>query len=54
MFPHSLGRLYASVRPYSLLLFIGLIYTNVLQYLLLPGILVLAAGLILLAMCTPM
>lgn len=53
LFPFSLGPIYAKIRPYSIILFLMLIYSNVLLYLLLPAIWVLWAGLDLLALCTP-
>ncbi len=53
LFPRTLGTLYARIRPYSFLLFLGLIYSNVLIYLLLPGIRALQMGLALLDRCAP-
>lgn len=53
LFPFSLGPLYAKLRPYSIILFLMLIYSGALFYLLLPAIWVLWAGLDLLALCTP-
>ncbi|MCH7885800.1 MAG: site-2 protease family protein [Planctomycetes bacterium] len=53
LFPRTLGAFYARIRPYSLLLFFGLIYSNALTYLLLPGITVLLLGFALVSLCTP-
>lgn len=52
-FPHTLGPFYARLRPYAFLLFLGLLYVGVLEYLLRPAILALAIGLEVLAVCTP-
>jgi Zn-dependent protease len=52
LFPRSLGPLIASVRPYAFILFLGLIYSGVLTYLLRPAIEVVAYGFLLLHACT--
>ena len=45
MFPGTLGRLYATIRPYGMFLFLALIWMpgNLVLYLLLPGLLVIVA-----------
>ena len=53
LFPRTLGAFYARIRPYSFLLFVGLIYSNALTYLLLPGITALLLGFALVSLCTP-
>jgi len=53
LFPHTLGRIYDTIRPYGFLLFLGLIYTGVLPWLLYPAITVLKPGFMILASCTP-
>lgn len=45
MFPQTLGRFYAAVRPYGFLLFIGAIYMGLFDYLVIPVILILLPGL---------
>ncbi len=52
LFPHTVGRLYATIRPYGLVVFLGLMYAGVLQYLLYPALLVLVAALRILDQCT--
>ncbi len=52
MFPYSVGRVYERIRPYGLLLFLGLMYVGVLRYLLLPAFIVLLLGLGILDLCT--
>lgn len=53
LFPQTLGAFYARIRPYSILLFFGLIYYNAFTYLLLPGFTVLLGGFALVSLCTP-
>ena len=53
LFPQTLGAFYARIRPYSILLFFGLIYYNAFRYLLLPGFAVLLGGFDLVSHCTP-
>lgn len=45
MFPATLGRFYAAVRPYGFLLFIGAIYMGLFKYLVIPVLLILLPGL---------
>ena len=52
LFPFTLGPVYQRIRPYGFLLFLGLLYTGVLQYLLLPVALVILPGFLLLEFCT--
>lgn len=52
MFPYSVGRVYQIIRPYGLLLFLGLMYVGVLRYLLLPALIVLSLGVGILDLCT--
>jgi len=52
-FPRTLGPLYARLRPYAILLFLGLIYTDLLYYLLFPAFRALIAGLVLIGAYTP-
>jgi Zn-dependent protease len=52
LFPRTLGPIYERIRPYAFLLFLGLIYTGVLKYLLYPVIYVLARGFFLISLCT--
>ncbi len=40
-FPRTVGAFYRGIRPYGFILFLGLIYTGVLYYLLIPALLVL-------------
>ena len=53
LFPRTLGAFYARIRPYSFLLFFGLIYCNAFTYLLLPGFVALMLGFTLVSLCTP-
>lgn len=52
LFPQTLGRIYAVVRPYALLIFVLTLYSNVLDYLRYPVDRVLRAGLIMLSATT--
>ena len=52
LFPRTLGPIYRRVRPYSLIVFVILIYSGVLFYLLLPGLFVIGLGFVLLSLCT--
>lgn len=52
LFPKSLGPIYYRIRPYAFILFLILIYTGILYYLLLPAIFVIYSGLSLLGQCT--
>ncbi|UCF35109.1 MAG: site-2 protease family protein [Phycisphaerales bacterium] len=52
MFPSTFGPLIAKIRPFGFLLFLALIYTKVLQYLLLPVLIVLVPGFLLLKAAT--
>ena len=52
MFPKTLGRFYAAVRPYGFLLFIGAIYMGLFDYLVIPVILILLPGLGLVSFAT--
>ena len=52
LFPFTLGPIYHRLRPMSFLLFLGLLYTNVLQQLLTPAWFVLDFGFALLSICT--
>ena len=52
LFPHTLGRLYDRIRPFGFLVFLGLIYSGILTYLLYPVALVLAPVFFLLGVCT--
>lgn len=52
LFPRSLGRLYARVRPYGFLIFLGAIYMGLFDYLVVPVVAVLVPGLLLLATAT--
>jgi len=54
LFPGSLGRLYAVLRPYGFLIFIGAVYAGVFNYLAYPFWLVVGPGLALLAAATGM
>ncbi|MHC4064621.1 MAG: site-2 protease family protein [Planctomycetota bacterium] len=51
LFPGTLGRIYAHVRRFGILVFIALIYTDVLQYLLLPAVIALFVAEALLEAC---
>jgi Zn-dependent protease len=53
LFPRRLGELYRRVRPFSLILFLILIYSDLLMYLLIPGIITIMLGLGLLWLSTP-
>ncbi|MFQ5591400.1 MAG: site-2 protease family protein [Phycisphaerae bacterium] len=52
LFPQTVGRAYDVVRPYGLLVFVGLMYTGILQHLLWPAAVVLAVAFVLLDSCT--
>ncbi len=52
LFPRTLGRVYAVIRPYGFLIFVLALYSDVLSYLRLPVDLVLGTGLALLAKAT--
>jgi Zn-dependent protease len=52
MFPNTFGPIIGKIRPFGFLLFLGLIYTRVLQYLLMPVLIVLVPGLLLLKAAT--
>lgn len=52
LFPSTLGRLYAVIRPYSVFIFLAAMYTDVFDYLMLPVAAVLLPGLTLLARAT--
>ncbi len=52
-FPRTIGPMYARLRPYAFLIFLALIYSGVLQYLLLPAIAALIVGFGTVAWCTP-
>ena len=52
LFPNTLGRLYARVRPFGFLILLGLIFADVLHYLLLPGIFCLVYAFVMLNWCT--
>ena len=54
LFPNTLGSIYRRIRPYGFLLFRGLIYANMLPYLLYPATLVLIPGQILVLACQPL
>ncbi len=52
-FPRTIGPIYARLRPYAFLIFVALIYSGALRYLLLPAIVALDVGLATVAWCTP-
>jgi len=52
LFPRSIGPIYERIRPYSFILFVLLLYSQLLPYLLLPGMILIAFGLELLGFCT--
>lgn len=52
LFPRTLGPIYERIRPFGFLLFLALIYTGVLSYLLIPAFLIVLPGIGLLAMAT--
>lgn len=51
-FPRTLGPIYERLRPYSFWIFVGLLYANVLDYLLEPAAYVAVYGLALVTLCT--
>jgi len=51
-FPLTLGRLYDSIRPYSFLIFLALIYSGIVSYLIFPALVALVPGFWLLDACT--
>ncbi len=53
LFPFTLGPIYERIRPYGLFLFLGLIYTDILSYLLFPAVLAVVPGLLLLEASLP-
>jgi len=54
LFPNSLGRLYAVLRPYGFLLFIGAWYAGLFEYMMYPFMLLVGPGLALLTAATGM
>ncbi len=52
LFPRTVGPFLAKIRPFGFLLFLGLLYTGVLQYLLIPAFLMVLPGIGLLAFAT--
>ena len=50
--PMTVGRLFAVIRPYGFFIFIGLLYMGALDYLLMPGFVVMELGHVLLGMAT--
>ena len=54
LFPNSLGRLYAALRPYGFLVFIGAVYAGVFEYMTYPFVLLVGPGLALVAAATGM
>jgi Zn-dependent protease len=52
LFPSSLGRLYAVIRPYGFLIFLAALYMGLIQYLVIPVVFVLLPALLLLAGAT--
>lgn len=52
LFPRSLGPLYARIRPYGFLVFLGAIYLGLFDYLVIPVAALLVPGLLLLATAT--
>jgi Zn-dependent protease len=52
LFPSSLGRLYAVIRPYGFLIFVAALYTGLIEYLVIPVLVVLLPALLLLAGAT--
>jgi len=52
-FPRTIGPIYARLRPYAFLIFLGLLYSHILKYLLLPAGISLLVGLELVGFCTP-
>ncbi len=52
LFPNSLGPLYVRIRPYGFLIFLGAIYTDLIDYLILPVAAILLPGQFLLAGAT--
>ncbi len=53
LFPFTLGPIYERIRPYGLFLFLGLMYTGILEYLLLPALFGVIPGLLLLEAALP-
>ena len=53
MFPRTLGPIYDRIRPYGFMLFLVLIYSGLLQYLLAPVVMLVAPGIALLYLATP-
>lgn len=53
LFPRRLGPIYDAIRPYGFILFIGLMYTGVLRYLLIPAYMALTPCFVILEACTP-
>ncbi len=51
-FPRTLGLLYERIRPFSMFLFLGLMYSGAMAYLTMPGQLALLPGFFLLRYCT--
>lgn len=53
LFPTSLGRLYAQIRPYGFIIFLVLLYTDVLFYAMAPGYLAMDLSFVVLMFCMP-
>ncbi len=54
LFPNSLGRLYAALRPYAFLAFIGAMYAGLFEYMTYPFVLLVGPGLLLVSAATGM
>lgn len=52
LFPNTLGHLYATIRPFGFLIFLGLLWTNVLEYLITPGLITVLLGYVTVGACT--
>jgi Zn-dependent protease len=52
MFPRTLGGVYATIRPYGFLIFIAMLWTGILDYLMVPMLIPLLGGLTVVATCT--
>jgi Zn-dependent protease len=52
LFPNTLGRVYATIRPFGIFIFLALLWTGALEYLLAPGDIAVALGYITVWWCT--
>lgn len=52
-FPYTIGNLYDRIRPFSFMILVLVLFSGLLKWLLLPGVMSILVGLLLLQVCTP-